>query len=139
MDTILAETTTTLEAPVGDLLAEAIADISVISIHNMPLLDAIARQGRIRFVPARGEADAMNMADAYARVRRTLGVCITSTGTAAVNAAGAPVEALTAGSPVLPITTQIDRPFMDRDRASIHDVPRQSDMLKAISKAYVRA
>lgn len=136
--------TTTTELPVGDLIAAALADLGVttafgvISIHNMPILDAIARQGRIRFVPARGEAGAMNMADAYARVSRSLGVCITSTGTAAGNAAGSQVEALTAGSPVLHITTQIDRPFMDRDRAPIHDVPRQPDMLRAISKGYVR-
>ncbi len=59
---------------VGDALARTLADIGVtkifgvISIHNMPILDAIARQGRILFVPARGEAGAMNMADAYARV-----------------------------------------------------------------------
>lgn len=144
MDAI-TEATTSLEEPVGDLLARALADLGVthafgvISIHNMPILDAIARQGRIRFVPARGEAGAMNMADAFARVTRGLGVCITSTGTAAGNAAGAQVEALTAGSPVLHITTQIDRPFMDRDRAAIHDVPRQPDMLKAISKQVIRA
>jgi acetolactate synthase-1/2/3 large subunit len=139
-----AITDSTLEQPVGDLIAAALADLGVthafgvISIHNMPILDAIARQGRIRFVPARGEAGAMNMADAFARVTRGLGVCITSTGTAAGNAAGAQVEALTAGSPVLHITTQIDRPFMDRDRAAIHDVPRQPDMLRAISKQVVR-
>ena len=96
-------------------------------------------KGSIRFVPARGEAGAMNMADAYARVSRSLGVVITSTGTAAGNAAGSQVEALTAGSPVLHITTQVDREFMDRDRAAIHDVPRQPDMLKAVSKHYVRA
>ena len=130
--------------PVGDLIAHALAEIGVttvfgvISIHNMPILDAIARQGRIRFVPARSEAGAMNMADAYARVSRSLGVLITSTGTAAGNAAGSQVEALTAGSPVLHITSQIDRPFMDRDRAAIHDVPRQADMLKAVSKAFFR-
>ncbi len=130
--------------PVGDLLARGLADLGVttvfgvISIHNMPILDAIARHGRIRFVPARGEAGAMNMADAYARVSRSLGVVITSTGTAAGNAAGSQVEALTAGSPVLHITTQVDRVFMDRDRAAIHDVPRQGDMLKAISKAFIR-
>jgi acetolactate synthase I/II/III large subunit len=130
--------------PVGDLIAHALAEIGVttvfgiISIHNMPILDAIARQGRIRFVPARSEAGATNMADAYARVKRALGVVITSTGTAAGNAAGSQVEALTAGSPVLHITSQIDRPFMDRDRAAIHDVPRQADMLRAISKAYFR-
>src|SRR5437879_4846372 len=79
------------EEPVGDLIAHALAEIGVttvfgvISIHNMPILDAIARHNRIRFVPARGEAGAMNMADAYARVSRSLGVVITSTGTAAGN------------------------------------------------------
>jgi acetolactate synthase I/II/III large subunit len=130
--------------PVGDLIAHALAEIGVttafgvISIHNMPILDAIARQGRIRFVPARGEAGAMNMADAYARVARSIGVVITSTGTGAANAAGSQVEALTAGSPVLHITSQVDRPYMDRDRAAIHDVPHQADMLRAISKAYFR-
>ncbi len=128
----------------GEAVARALADLGVttmfgvISIHNMPILDAVARQGRIRFVPARGEAGAMNMADAYARVSRRLGVALTSTGTAAGNAAGAQVEALTAGSPVLHITTQVDRAFIDRDRAAIHDVRRQPEMLKAISKEYVR-
>ena len=138
-------TTAPVTEPVGDAIASALADMGVttvfgvISIHNMPILDALGRQGRIRFVPARGEAGAMNMADAYARVSRSLGVVITSTGTAAGNAAGSQVEALTAGSPVLHITTQVDREFMDRDRAAIHDVPRQPDMLKAISKHYIRA
>ena len=128
----------------GEQIASSLADIGVrvafgvISIHNMPILDAIARQGRIRFVPARGEAGAMNMADAYARVSQTLGVVFTSTGTAAGNAAGSQIEALTAGSPVLHITSQVDRAFVDRDRAAIHDAPRQPDMLKAVSKAYFR-
>src|SRR5262249_1324711 len=85
--------------PWGDLVAHALAAMGVtrvlggISIHNMPILDAIARHNRIRFVPARSEAGAMNMADAYARVSRSLGVVITSTGTAAGNAAGSQVEA----------------------------------------------
>ncbi|AHD01931.1 hypothetical protein METH_15675 [Leisingera methylohalidivorans DSM 14336] len=129
---------------VGDFIARYLADIGVttifgvISIHNMPILDAVARQDRIRFVPARGEAGAMNMADAYARVTGHLGVCMTSTGTAAGNAAGAQAEALTAGSPVLHITTQVDREFADRDRAAIHDVPRQPEMLRGVSKAVYR-
>jgi len=129
---------------VGAQIAATLHDLGVttvfgvISIHNMPILDAIARQQKIRFVPARGEAGAMNMADAYARVSRGLGVVITSTGTGAGNAAGSQVEALTASSPVLHITTTVDRGLMDRDRAAIHDVPRQPDMLKAISKAYFR-
>lgn len=129
---------------VGDFIARYLADIGVttifgvISIHNMPILDAVARQERIRFVPARGEAGAMNMADAYARVSGGLGVCMTSTGTAAGNAAGAQAEALTAGSRVLHITSQVDLAYADRDRAAIHDVPRQPEMLRGVSKSVFR-
>lgn len=110
----------------------------VISIHNMPILDAVTRRGAIRFVPARGEAGAMNMADAYARVSGRLGVCLTSTGTAAGNAAGGQAEALTAGTPLLHLTSQVDAAFADRDKAPIHDVPRQAEMLKGVSKAVYR-
>ncbi|PVH29270.1 thiamine pyrophosphate-binding protein [Pararhodobacter oceanensis] len=129
---------------VGYQIARNLADagittvFGVISIHNMPILDGIAEQGRIRFVPARGEAGAMNMADAFARVSGQVGVVLTSTGTAAGNAAGGQAEALTAGSKLLHITTQVDREFMDRDRAAIHDVPKQPEMLKGVSKAYFR-
>lgn len=144
-DALMQDNNTSLaQETVGDAVARHLADIGVttvfgvISIHNMPVLDAIARQQRIRFVPARGEAGAMNMADAYARLSRSLGVVITSTGSGAGNAAGAQVEALTAGSPVLHITTQVDREFMDRDRGAIHDVPRQAQMLEGVSKRCLR-
>lgn len=144
MNDAISKTGAAVEEPVGDLVARTLAEagvthaFGVISIHNMPILDAIHRQGRIIFVPARSEAGALNMADAFARVSGGLGVAITSTGTAAGNACGSQVEALTAGSPVLHITSQIDTPYMDRDRAAIHDAPRQFDMLKAVSKAVFR-
>lgn len=110
----------------------------VISIHNMPILDAIARREKIRYVGARGEAGALNMADGLARVSGGLGVAFTSTGTAAGNAAGAMVEALTAGTPVLHITGQIETEYLDRDLAYIHEAPDQLNMLKSISKAAYR-
>ena len=110
------------------------AAFGVISIHNMPILDAIAARDNIRFVSARGEAGAASMADACARTTDTLGVCITSTGTAAGNAAGGMVEALTAGTPLLHITGQIETPYLDRDLAYIHEAPDQLAMLEAISK-----
>ena len=110
----------------------------VISIHNMPILDAVAARGRIRFVMARGEAGAAGMADACARTTARLGVCITSTGTAAGNAAGALVEALSAGTPLLHLTGQIETPYLDRDLAYIHEAPDQLTMLKAVSKAAFR-
>ncbi|MGB8433739.1 MAG: thiamine pyrophosphate-binding protein, partial [Burkholderiales bacterium] len=139
---------------VGDMVARFLEHcgvrtaFGVISIHNMPILDAFGRraaaaaaQGQavpIRFVPARSEPGAVNMADAYARVSAGLGVAVTSTGTAAGNACGAMVEALTAGTPVLHITGQIEVPYLDRDLAYIHEAPEQLDMLHAVSKAAFR-
>jgi acetolactate synthase I/II/III large subunit len=110
----------------------------VISIHNMPMLDAIHRRGAIRFVPARGEAGACNMADASARVSGQLGVLITSTGTGAGNAAGALVEAMTAGTPLLHLTGQIDSGWLDKNWGFIHEHPDQLSMLRAVGKAAFR-
>jgi len=114
------------------------AAFGVISIHNMPILDAMAQRGAIRFVPARGEAGAGNMADAYARSTASLGVCLTSTGPAAGNIAGSLVEALTAGAPLLHITGQIETPYLDKGMSYIHEAPDQLTMLKAVSKAALR-
>ncbi|HEY2256395.1 MAG TPA: thiamine pyrophosphate-binding protein [Variovorax sp.] len=114
------------------------AAFGVISIHNMPILDAFAQRGKIRFISARGEAGAGNMADAYARSTASLGVCITSTGPAAGNIAGSLVEALTAGAPLLHITGQIETPYLDKGMSYIHEAPDQLTMLKAVSKAAFR-
>ncbi len=114
------------------------AAFGVISIHNMPILDAFNARGRIRFVSARGEAGACNMADAYARVTGTLGACVTSTGTGAGNAAGALIEALTAGTPLLHLTGQIESEYLDRDLGYIHEAPAQVAMLQAAGKAAFR-
>jgi acetolactate synthase-1/2/3 large subunit len=110
----------------------------VISIHNMPMLDAIGRRNRIRYVCSRGEAGAVNMADAYARVKGSLGVAFTSTGTGSGNAAGAMVEALTAGSPVLHLTGQIELPWLDKNWSYIHEARDQLSTLKSVSKAAYR-
>jgi acetolactate synthase I/II/III large subunit len=129
---------------VGDLVAQTLeqqnvkAAFGVVSIHNMPILDAFHRRGRIRFVPARGEAGAVSMADAYARVNASLGVVVTSTGTAAGNACGGMVEALTAGTPLLHLTGQIDSPYLDRDLGFLHEARDQLAMLKSLSKAAFR-
>ena len=114
------------------------AAYGVISIHNMPILDAIGRCNRIRFVTARGEGAAVNMADAHARVAGGLGVAFSSTGTAAGNACGALGEAQTAGTALLHITGQIEREYLDQDRAYIHEARDQLNMLRAASKAAYR-
>ncbi|MBN3855885.1 thiamine pyrophosphate-binding protein [Paraburkholderia sp. Ac-20340] len=132
------------QTTVGELIAAFLEQcgvqtaFGVISIHNMPILDAIGVRGKIRYVGARGEAGALNMADGLARVSGGLGVAFTSTGTAAGNAAGAMVEALTAGTALLHITGQIETEYLDQDLAYIHEAPDQLSMLSSISKAAYR-
>jgi acetolactate synthase-1/2/3 large subunit len=129
---------------VGDLVAEFLQQIGVtstfgvISIHNIPMLDAIGRRNAIRFVMARGEAGGGHMADAYARVSGELGVLFTSTGPGAANAAGALVEARFAGTPMLHLTGQTATPNMDLGQGAVHDVPDQLGMLKSVSKTAYR-
>ena len=135
---------TTAKTTVGDLVAAYLellgvrCAFGVLSIHNMPLLDALSRRGSIRFVGSRGEAGAVNMADAAARVTGGLGVAFTSTGTGAGNAAGALIEARTAGTPLLHITGQVAVPYLDRNRSYVHEAPGQLEMLQAVSKAAFR-
>jgi len=132
------------QTTVGELIAAFLEQcgvktaFGVISIHNMPILDAIHQRGKIRYVGARGEAGAVNMADGLARVSGGLGVAFTSTGTAAGNAAGAMVEALTAGTALLHVTGQIETEYLDKDLAYIHEAPDQLSMLQSISKAAYR-
>lgn len=138
------KTATATTATVGDVIAAFLEEcgiataFGVISIHNMPILDAFARRNRIRFVPARGEAGALNMADAYARVTGGLGVGVTSTGVGAGNAAGSLLEAVNAGTPLLHFTGNIESNDLDKGRANIHESPGQPAMLRAVSKAYFR-
>ncbi len=133
-----------LQITVGELVVRFLqacgvrTAFGVISIHNMPILDAFHRLGQIRFVSARGEAGACNMADAAARISGVLGVCVTSTGTGCGNAAGAMVEAMTAGTPLLHLTGQIESEFIDRDLGFIHEHPAQLAMLRSVGKQAFR-
>ncbi|WP_419932039.1 thiamine pyrophosphate-binding protein [Candidatus Poriferisodalis sp.] len=121
----------------GDLLVKVLsalgtdAAFGVVSVHNLPLVDALAH--RLRWVPTRSEAAAVNAADGYARVRRTPGCAVTSTGTGAANAAGALVEALTASSPILHVTSQIPSEYLGQGRGVIHETRDQLELLTSCS------
>ena len=108
------------------------------SVHNLPIYDAIRRDGRIRAITVRHEQAASGAADGYARTTGRLGVCITSTGPGAANAMGGQLEAYISSSPVLHLTGQIDSRFLDQGRGFIHEVPDQPSMLASLSKANFR-
>lgn len=123
----------------GDLLVALMEALGVdtafgvVSVHNLPLVDAVSE--RLRFVPVRHEAAAVNAADAYGRVRGTVGIALTSTGTGAGNAAGSLIESLSTGSRVLHVTGQIESRYLGQGRGFIHETKDQAGMLAAVSKA----
>lgn len=129
---------------VADLVAEFLQKIDVttafgvISVHNIPMLDAISRRNRIRVVPTRGEAGAANMADGFARATGKLGVLFSSTGPGAANTVGGLVEARFAATPLLHITGQSRTAHLGRGMGTTHDVDDQLGMLAASGKAAYR-
>ncbi|MEM7188550.1 MAG: thiamine pyrophosphate-binding protein [Pseudomonadota bacterium] len=126
---------------VADLVAEFLSHIGVetafgiVSVHNIPMLDAINRRNRVRVIPTRGEAGGAHMADGYARAGNRLGVVITSTGPGAANACAGLVEARFAATPLLHITGQNMTHQIGREQGPAHDVPDQVGMLAASGKA----
>lgn len=122
----------------GELLVEVLREAGVdvvfgiISVHNLPLVEAVSRH--LRFVPVRHEASAVNAADGYARATGGLGCALTSTGTGAGNAAGSLVESLSAGTSVLHVTGQVQLEYLGSGRGFIHETQDQLGMLTAVSR-----
>ncbi|MGG4605365.1 thiamine pyrophosphate-binding protein [Paenalcaligenes sp. Me131] len=134
----MTETITVGEAIARVLEIHQVRNVyGVISIHNLPIADALGRRNTVQFVCARGEAGSVTMADAESRFTG-LGVALTSTGAGAGNAVGSLIEAYNAASPVLHLTGQVEREYLDRDASFIHEAKDQLGFLRASSKAAYR-
>ena len=124
----------------GDAVVAALEALGVehvfgiVSVHNLPIVDAIERGGTIRFVPVRHEQAAVHCADGYARASGRLGVALTSTGPGAANAMGALHEAYHASSRVLMLTGQSETRWLGKGRGTIHEAERQLDMLRTATR-----
>jgi|GEM_PF-5320951 len=129
---------------VAELVAEFLdkceveAAFGIVSVHNIPVLDAVARSNRMRFVPTRGEMGATHMADGYTRAADTLGVIVTSTGPGAANTVGGLAEARFALSPLLHITGQTPTNLIGRGMGPVHEIPDQLGIMAAAGKAAYR-
>ena len=127
---------------VGDLVAEFLQAVGVttafglVSVHNIPMLDAIGRRNAIRFVKARRAWRRPHGRCLHSR-QRQLAVLFTSTGRAA-NGIPALVEAGFAGTPLIHITGQTASGNIDRDQGPVHDLPGQLAMLESVSKSAYR-
>ena len=124
----------------ADLVADCLDALGVdvvfgiVSVHNLPILDAIRRREHLRFVTMRHEQAAVHAADAYARVSGRLGVALVSTGPATANAVPGLYEATFASSPVLLLTGQVDSAQYGRGIGFLHEAEQQVPMLRTVTR-----
>ena len=106
----------------------------IISVHNLDLYDALYDiQDRFRYIGGRLELGCGYMADGYSRVSGKPGVLITSTGPGAADSMGAMGEAYHSGSPVLQITTNVEKDFINSRRGITHEPKDQLGMFRSVT------
>ncbi|MEJ5221671.1 MAG: thiamine pyrophosphate-binding protein, partial [Tepidiforma sp.] len=106
----------------------------IVSVHNIPIYDAIHRLGGITPIAVRHEQGALHAADGYARATGRLGVAIASTGPGTTNAMTGLYEAQFASSRVLLITGQVESLFYGKGKGFLHEAEAQLPMLRTVTR-----
>ncbi|MFN0026824.1 MAG: thiamine pyrophosphate-binding protein [Acidimicrobiales bacterium] len=123
------------EAVAATLAALGVTHVfGIVSVHNLPIYDALVHGGVITVVRSRHEQGAAHAADAFARATGRLGVVLTSTGPGAVNAMAGLYEAQFGSSPLLMITGQIETRFYGKGKGFLHEAEKQLDMLRCVTR-----
>ncbi|HMO94667.1 MAG TPA: thiamine pyrophosphate-binding protein [Tepidiformaceae bacterium] len=123
----------------GEAVYESLKAMSVehvfgiVSVHNIPIYDAIHRGGGIQAIGVRHEQGAVHAADGYARATGKLGVAITSTGPGVTNGMTGLFEAGFASSRVMMITGQVDSVFYGKGKGFLHEAENQLPMLRTVT------
>ncbi|MBV9794501.1 MAG: thiamine pyrophosphate-binding protein [Actinobacteria bacterium] len=129
-----------MEMTGGEAVAAALEQLGVrhvfgiVSIHNLPIYDAISRRGALTPVGVRHEQAAAHAADGYARATGELGVVIASTGPGTTNTMTGLFEAGFVSSPVLLITGQIDSSHLGKGKGALHEAGQQRLMLSSLCR-----
>jgi acetolactate synthase-1/2/3 large subunit len=124
----------------ADLIAKGLAEygvkhvFAIVSIHNMPILDAINRLGKTEIIDVRHEQAGTHAADGYARATGRMGVMIASTGPGTTNTVTGLYEAAYASQPVLVITGQAETAFYGKGLAYVHEAEAQVPMLQSVAR-----
>ena len=107
----------------------------IVSIHNMPIVDAISRTDDIEFITTRHEQSAAHMADGYARATGSMGVACGSTGPGTTNMMTGLYEASYSSSRLLVITGQTETSFYGKGKGYVHEAEQQKPMLQSVARA----
>ncbi len=114
---ILEKKTVTVPT-VAEKIVEQLAAIGVKYIYGipgdsiLPLIEALNKQNKIKFVLTRHEETAAFMASAHAKLTDEIGVCLSIAGPGATNLITGLMDAATDGAPVLALTGQVPQVFL---------------------------
>jgi acetolactate synthase-1/2/3 large subunit len=103
-------------------------------------VDGLARQAdHIQYWNTRHEQTTSYMADGYARSSGEIGTCMVVPGPGLLNALAGVATAFACSSRVLCISGQIPSNAIGRGLGLLHEIPRQSEILAALTKWSARA
>ncbi len=128
------------EAVVRSLAAHGVDTVfGIPGTHNLAIYDALRQTGGIRHILARHEQGAAFMADGYARATGKIGVCICTTGPAALNTLASLGTAYSDSSPVLCVASQIPAAGIGLDKGYLHECHDQLGSFAPVTKWRARA
>ncbi|CAN5776039.1 5-guanidino-2-oxopentanoate decarboxylase [soil metagenome] len=123
-----------------DILEQYGVDVvfGIPGVHTLALYDAL-RSSSIRHILPRHEQGAGFMADGYARASGKPGVALVITGPGVTNIATPVGQAFTDSSPMLVLSSNVERAHIDDMRGSLHDLKDQLGVMAAVTKWNARA
>lgn len=128
-----------MKKSVAKILVECLKERGVgyifgLSGHSVfDITDALYGDSKIKFIPVNHELSAAYMAEAYAKGRRALGVCLASSGAGATNLLTGITQAYKESSPVLAIAADVAREFAGKGASSWHEIP-QEEIFRPVTK-----
>lgn len=103
-------------------------------VHTLALYDALTASTSIRHILTRHEQGAGFMADGYARATGKPGVALVITGPGVTNISTAVGQAYTDSSPIVVLSTNVEREYLDGMRGSLHDLKDQPALMSTLTK-----
>ena len=103
-------------------------------LYSMPIFDALYHHPSIKVVTVRHEQGAAFMADGYARATGKPAAILTLPGPGLTNAMTGIGQAYSCSIPMLILSTQVEREFIDQDRGLLHEMTHQFEMLAPLTK-----
>ena len=126
-----------VKTTVADKIIEQLEAFGVKNIYgipgdsNLPLIDAIRRSKKIKFILTRHEETAAFMASAHGKMTDKIGVCISIAGPGSTNLITGLVDSSTDRSPVLAFTGQVPEIYLGSEAFQEID---QKDIFKPFSE-----